>query len=205
LEEKANQKSLCCFFPGEVELISKRPVKTLEDWQGLLTQCDTPAYASTIENLGGSPVVMPFTEVYSALQKGVVDAGLQTPQGTIVNKFYETAKYYMCFSGFGAVFSITINMDVWNEMPTEIQDILSEEMKQLAQNINERNIQTFSGHIEELTELGVDVYFLPKEERDKWLDLLTPYTSSRLSELGETGQQIQQIADEVNEEHPYAY
>jgi C4-dicarboxylate-binding protein DctP len=133
LEEKANQTSLANFTIGGMNLLcSKRLIKTVEDVEGLVVGCDTPPAVMLMEALGGSGIVVDFTEDYSNLQKGVIDAKTSAPQYIEIAKLYDVAKYYTVFYGLGSLYAVTLNLDVYNAMPQDIKDILHEEMTAMA-------------------------------------------------------------------------
>jgi TRAP-type C4-dicarboxylate transport system substrate-binding protein len=202
-EEKFNQKALGSFTVCGLELISKRPVKTMEDWKGLMVGTISPVTATMTELLGGSSVVIVWTEAYSNLEKGVIDATTQGTTWMIVGKLTDVAKYVTLFYGVPTSHGYTINLDVWNAMPKNIQDILAEEVKRAAAEYNEKNIQFAEvEHPAQLEALGCDIYTLPKAERDKWKAAVQPLLDEQLSALGEFGQELRQIADRINAENP---
>lgn len=204
LQERANQRSLGCIYVGTLNLLSvKKPIKTLEDLEGLIVGCDTPPSAGLIEALGGSGIVVDFTEDYSNLQKGVIDAKTSAPQYMQIAKLYEVAKYYTVFHGLGSLYSININSDVYDAMPQDIQDILNEEMSALAQDISQKYVTLFYDLVAPLEAEGVEYYYLPAAERDRWKDLAYPGTLAMLEEFGDVGAKIKQLADEANAKYPY--
>src|SRR6266566_3402907 len=72
----------------------RRPVKTMEDLQGLkLRVIASPVTLKTFQSLGASPIGMAFSEIYSAMQTGVIDGG-ELPFTSIFGvKLYEVTKY----------------------------------------------------------------------------------------------------------------
>ena len=90
------------------------------------------------------------------------------PQYIHIAKLYEVAKYYTVFHGLGSLYAFTINSDVYNKMPEDIQDALNEEMSATAKSISEKYVNKFYELEPVLTELGVEYYYLPAAERDKW-------------------------------------
>lgn len=77
--------------PGIVN--SKKPVNKLEDLKGMKIRC-TGTSSKVVTHLGATPVAMPQTEAYDALQKGVVD-GVMSPIETAKGwKFAEVVKYH---------------------------------------------------------------------------------------------------------------
>ncbi len=204
LETKANQRSLGCIFVGTLNLLStKKQLKTLEDLKGLIVGCDTPPSAGLIKALGGSGIVVDFTEDFSNLQKGVIDAKTSAPQYMLIAKLYEVAKYYTVFHGLGSLYSFNINSDVYNKMPQNIKDALNEEMSAVAKSISQKYVTKFYDLVPELTGKGVQYYYLPAAERDRWKALAYPGTIDTLAKFGDVGAKIKQIADEANAKYPY--
>ena len=144
-----------------------------------------------------------FTEDYSSLQKGVIDAKTSAPQYIHIAKLYEVAKYYTVFHGIGSLYAFTINSDVYNKMPKDIQDALNEELSATAQSISDKYVNKLYELEPVLTDLGMEYYFLPSAERDKWKALAYPGTLDALANAGDVGTRVKQIADEANAKYPY--
>lgn len=73
---------------------NKRPIATLEDFSGLkIRVMQNPVHLEMFRTLGAQPTAMAFSEVFSALQQGVID-GQENPYKNITsNKLYEVQKY----------------------------------------------------------------------------------------------------------------
>jgi TRAP-type C4-dicarboxylate transport system substrate-binding protein len=204
LETRANQKSLGCIFVGTLNLLStKKQLKTLEDLKGLIVGCDNTPSVDLIKVLGASGIMVDFTEDFSNLQKGIMDAKTSAPQYILIAKLYEVAKYYTVFHGLGSLYSFTINLDVYNKMPQNIKDALNEEMSAAAQSISQKYVTKFYELAPVLTDKGMQYYYLPTAERDKWKALAYPGTLETLAKFGDVGTKIKQIADEANAKYPY--
>jgi TRAP-type transport system periplasmic protein len=73
---------------------ARRPLKTLDDFKGLKIRTQpSEIYVATFRSLGANPVAMDFKDVYTALQKGDVDAEENPYEPIYSNKFYEVQKY----------------------------------------------------------------------------------------------------------------
>jgi TRAP-type C4-dicarboxylate transport system substrate-binding protein len=199
---KFNQHALAVFPFETPQLISKKPVKTLEDWKGLLVAVPAPVAADYVTLLGGASVSMPWTDYYSALEKGVVDAALAGTNHMQTAKLTDVASYVTICTPYGVFAGHTINLDVWNAMPKNIQDILLEEAAWSAQGIAEYLGVIVDNEVGDLTALGMDVYTVPTAERDKWKAATQSYVDQHLAEMGEFGQKIRQIADKANALNP---
>ena len=200
-----NAKPLGIFTPGPMELISTKPVRTLDDWKGIKLAAATYYGPEVAQRLGAGTVSIPFPDFYSSLQKGVIDGIWDSPSFTVIAKLYEVTQYQTISCILPGAHGFTINLDVWNKMPEEIQDILVEEAKRAANELNETTIGSYYSAFEVLAEEGMEQYYLPKEERDKWEEVLSPYIDDELSKMGEIGQEVKQLADEANKKYPYPY
>lgn len=73
---------------------SKRPIKTVDDMQGLRIRTMTlPTHQTIIGSLGGKPTPLPWAEVYTALQTGVADGQMNPIPIIAFAKFDEVQKY----------------------------------------------------------------------------------------------------------------
>jgi TRAP-type C4-dicarboxylate transport system substrate-binding protein len=202
-QAEANQRTLGCMFVGTANFLSTKPLKTLDDMKGTIVGVDAPPSVGLIEALGGSGIVVDFTEDYSSLQKGVIDAKTSAPQYIQIAKLYEVAKNYTVFHGIGSLYAFTINSDVYNAMPKEIQDALAEELSATAESISDKYVTKFYELEPVLKDLGLEYYYLPPAERDNWKALAYPATLDALANAGDVGTKIKQIADEANAKYPY--
>jgi len=200
--EKFNQIALGAHHTEMIELISTRPVRTLEDWPGLLLGAISPGLAAYTTQMGGTAVTSTFAETYSNLEKGVTDASLESPTAMLILGFVDVAKYVTFMSAIPTAFVITVNLDVWNAMPKKTKDILTEEVQQLGETLNEHFTNNYLANQERLAAAGVEVYVLPKAERDRWHEVIRPYTEEQLASMGAFGAGLKQIADKANAENP---
>jgi TRAP-type mannitol/chloroaromatic compound transport system substrate-binding protein len=105
---------------------SKKPIRNMHDFKGIKIRVPQGMEAELLTNLGASVVVLPGGEVYSALDKGVVDA---TNWSTVSqnNKLgYHKIAPYFTYPGFHSmpVGDFTVNMKEWNKLPDDVKQIL---------------------------------------------------------------------------------
>lgn len=203
-QEKFNAKGFGLLNSGGMQLFSTRPVKTLEDWKGLLCGAISPPVAALIKELGGSPVTIMWVDMYEAMQKKVIDATTQGTHGGLVLGLPDVCKHLTICYSVALWNGYTINLDVWKKMPDSIQKILQEEVDKAADWMT-KTTSTVVGDsdMKAFKEKGVSVYFLPKAERERWKKQLEPYKEKQLESLGELGQKIKKIAEVANKKHPY--
>jgi len=78
--------------------------------------------------LGAIPQVMAFSEVYQALQTGVVDGQENTPSNIFTQKFYEVQKYTTLTNHGYIGYVVVVNKKFWDDLPADIRDQLQKAM-----------------------------------------------------------------------------
>jgi TRAP-type C4-dicarboxylate transport system substrate-binding protein len=108
-------------------LISKQPVKKLEDLKGLRVRTFGKTSPKMFESLGAVPVNMTVGEAYEGLQRGNVDAVFLPWAGMYVYKLHEVAKYISDIN-FGAdgCYVSYLNMDLWHSWPENLKKLFNE-------------------------------------------------------------------------------
>jgi TRAP-type transport system periplasmic protein len=204
-EEKFNQKALGVRSILPLNLGSaKKPVKVMADWDGLLTQTISPAVTAIIENFGAVGAPASPLDVYELLQKGTVDATIQS-----LGKFVEAKLWEVCDNLTNCMFisasaATTINLDMWNKLPKDIQDIILEEAAIAEEAVKQISIDTYKSYLVTLGE-NMEVYNLPKVEREKWQAALKPVVDGMLGSMGDFANDVIKTADEANAKYPYPY
>jgi TRAP-type C4-dicarboxylate transport system substrate-binding protein len=109
---------------GGIYLLSKKPINSISDFKNLKVRAFEPI-ASYLSELGASPVNIAFSEVYTSLATGVVDAATTTMLDHEDAKFFEVAKYIYPVPLTGNLtMPILANQKAFNELPTDLQAIL---------------------------------------------------------------------------------
>jgi TRAP-type transport system periplasmic protein len=202
-EKFLNMKGLASYSTGAMEIISKRPVRTLQDWKGLLVGAGNPQGSALASALGAAPVTIFWTDFYSGLSKGTVDAVLNSMRSSIVFKLTDSAKYVTLFYGQPTFLSFNINLTVWKAMPSEVQAVFIEEAQKACDEMNAYQIKAWKETDRKaLIGLGAEIYDVPKAERERWKAIVQPYIDKKIAALGNLGVQIKKIMDEANSAHP---
>lgn len=204
MEQKFNCKPLVSFTCLALDLCGTKPVKKLSDWKGLLTQSVSPQSAKFIEYLGGSSVPLPFPEAYQALQKGTVNATMQSSSMMIMFKLYEVAKYVTRGYLIPASIVFAINYETFKKMPKDLQEALVKAGLEQQKEANDFFIKMDKENSKTLREKGMDVYHLPKEEREAWKKKVEPYVKELFSKMpSDFAEKVKKAADEANKKFPY--
>ena len=203
LEEQFNQKLLCLHNYTAVELISTEPVTTLEDWDGLMVQAISPTTAAVIAALGGSPVTgQSYTESYSLLEKGTVEGVITAPAAMNIFLLTEVASDMSAAYMVAALHGFSINLDVWNSLPGDVQDIMLEEARIASDAIDALCKSEWTNDFAVLEAAGVEIHYITQAEIDRWKDACQSYIDAQLAVFGDFGDEILDIANEANAQYP---
>jgi C4-dicarboxylate-binding protein DctP len=116
---------------GSRHIVNKiRPINKPADCQGLKVRViNSQVYIQAFRALGASTVSLDPSELYVALQQGVVD-GFEYPLPDLVSiKLYEVSKYISLDAHTTDFFIVSINKGVWDGLPAEEQAILVKAMR----------------------------------------------------------------------------
>lgn len=92
---KFNFEVLTVYTAGERNIYSDKPINSPDDLRGMIVRVnDSPTYLNMVKYMGGVGTVMSQSEVYTALQQGVIDAGENSERVYTDFKHYEVAPYY---------------------------------------------------------------------------------------------------------------
>jgi len=121
IETEYNAKVLSLWANSPPVLLTKnKPVRTLEDLQGLKIRITSKGQVPFVKALGASPVGQPVTVINQNLANGVIDAISIDPSGIGSFKLHEVAKYLTTwFPGSGSAFVLLLNKDVYDAMSDE--------------------------------------------------------------------------------------
>ncbi len=102
-------------------ITTEKQIKTLDDLNGLKLRLTGGPPTELGKKLGISPVTVGMPDTQTDLQKGVFD-GMMIPWEAIYTfRQYEVVKYYTYFPSYVVYFTQSVNLDVWNNLPSEVQ------------------------------------------------------------------------------------
>jgi TRAP-type C4-dicarboxylate transport system substrate-binding protein len=111
----------------------KRPVEDAAGLAGLkIRVMGGEADALTWQVFGAIPVPMPYSEVYSALQAGVIDGAENEAASVLANKFYEAAPYLARTNHLVLPMGLFISERTLGKLPQRYRDVLREEARAVA-------------------------------------------------------------------------
>ncbi|MDN3702605.1 TRAP transporter substrate-binding protein [Vibrio artabrorum] len=108
---------------GERSFYTSKPIKTPEDLKGMKIRIQNSAISiDTIRALGGTPVPLPYGELYSAMQQGVVDGAENNIPSYFSSRHYEVKKVYSRDMHTMVPDVLVISTKVWDTLTKEQQE-----------------------------------------------------------------------------------
>ncbi|MEX0605679.1 MAG: TRAP transporter substrate-binding protein [Marinobacter sp.] len=137
---------------------SKKPITKPEDLAGMkLRVPEGPIFVDSFETLGANATPIAFTELYSALQLGVVDGQENPPAHILTQKFYEVQDYASKTGHIYLSSPVLINKALLNRMPEEYQQVMMDTGRELAAEHTRMVVSEEDAQWEQIKELGMKV------------------------------------------------
>ena len=177
---------------------ANRPLLMPADFQGLKVRISGSKIADRyFRDVGAIPQIMAFSEVYQALQTGVVDSCENTPSNYLTQKFYEVQKDITVSYHAHLQYAVIVNTKFWNGLPADIRGELTKAMDEATDYTNsiahEENVEALA----KIKASGkTTLHYLTDDQRKAWQKAMQPtYTWAK----GRVGQEVLDlIAKELN-------
>jgi C4-dicarboxylate-binding protein DctP len=183
VEEKAleslskNELTGLGFWAGGFKAITSNvePVLSPENLEGVNVRViPSQTLLKQYKSWGGNPVPIDFSELYSALQQGTVDAQENPLETIYTQKYYEVQKY-LTLSNHGYQFYIfTVNQDWFDQLPSDIQNVLKEAENEAGEYAIKLNREQNQEYLQELKKTNIKVFELTDEQKEKFIETSTP-------------------------------
>ena len=129
--ERFNVRIIATYpFPAQV-FFCREPITSLADVKGRRVRTPGGSQNDFIQSIGGQPVAIGFPEVYSALERGVVDCavtGTATGNGA---RWYEVTKHMYVLPVQWGVAAYGVNLGWWNKLDPAVRDFLQKVMNEV--------------------------------------------------------------------------
>ncbi len=161
-------KVLTMFTTAPSNIMSKKPIRTLDDLRGFDLRASGGA-AQILKMWGANQVGMPMSETPSALQKGVVQGLFSSLEVMKDFKFAEICPYITRTDTVLYPFAVVMNMDVWKALPKDVKKVMEELGPQQASwtgTYMDRHVQDSIAWSQK--EHGVEVIELSAEQDERW-------------------------------------
>jgi C4-dicarboxylate-binding protein DctP len=176
---------------------ANKPLRTPEDFRGLKMRIQSSkVLEAQMRALGAIPQVMAFSEVYQALQTGVVDGSENTPSNMYTQKHHEVQKF-ITLSDHGYIgYAVIANKKFWDGLPGDVRGQLEKAMAEATSYANQISQTENDEALAEIKKSGrSELIELTPEQKAAWRKALEPLYADMASRVGkETIDEFQKAA-----------
>lgn len=173
-EEKLEEQGVkpLMYWPADIyTLLSKEPIKKIEDLKGKTVRLSSGLWTNWFQELGSAPANTDAAELYEALMRGTIDVAQYPPYTLETNKLHEVVDH-VTVPGILDPISVMhfMSLDTWEQLPEDIQQIIEE----VAIDIEEDAINSSKDLTNQAFEFAekhdITVHSLSREEYDKFVE-----------------------------------
>jgi len=175
------------FWSGGFHVYSaNKPLRQPGDLKGLKMRIpSSKVLEASLRTMGALPQTMPFSEVYQALQSGVVDGTENILSSYTSQKYYEVQKYLSLTNHTHTGYALIANKKFWDGLPPDIQAALGKAVKQSTEYEEQLVAQENKDALAELkTKTRIQVLELTPAEREVWRKTLLPVHKEMEARIG---------------------
>ena len=165
---------------------ANKPLHKPEDFKGQKMRIQSSKVLDAqMRQFGANPQVMAFSEVYQALQTGVVDGTENPPSNLYTQKMHEVQKYVTVSNHGYLGYAVIVNKKFWDGLPADIRTALDGAMKEATKYANAIAQQENDKSLDAVRKSGkTEVYVLNDKERAEWRKALLPVQNSMAGRIG---------------------
>lgn len=153
--------------------IKDKPIRTVEDVKGLKLRVQSYDLDNDMAiALGASPTPTASSEMYSAIQSGIVDGAEQPIAAYYGNKFYEVSSYLTLDEHTYNTLVVLFSQLSWNKLSPELQEVLSKSWTEAVDEMKNTILSTEEDYKQKIVEAGVEIIEIT--DREKWVDAMKP-------------------------------
>jgi len=195
----AQVKVLTMFTTAPANIMSKMPIRTLADIQGVDLRASGGA-AQILKAWSANQVGMPMSATPEALQKGVVQGLFSSLEAMKDFNYAELCRYVTLTDTVIYPFAVVMNLDRWNGLPPDVQKV----MEDLAREQAEWTGNYMDQHVKESIDWSKKTYqvefiALDAAEKSRWNDRLSPITDQWIADSTAKGFAARQIVEDIKE------
>jgi C4-dicarboxylate-binding protein DctP len=165
---------------------ANKPLKSIADFKGQKMRIQSSKVLdSQMRSIGAIPQVMAFSEVYQALQTGVVNGTENPPSNLYTQKMHEVQKYVTVSEHGYLGYAVIVNKKFWAGLPADIRTALESAMKDATKFANDVAKKDNDEALAGVKKSGKSqILTLTPQERDAWKKAMDKTHKDNMSRIG---------------------
>jgi TRAP-type C4-dicarboxylate transport system substrate-binding protein len=171
---KYNARQLATGVFEEQCVVSKVPLRTVADFAGKKARVPNTETASLMVQIGAKPTPIPFGEITTALQRGIVDV-VMTSVGTTYGLGFPSVAKHLSIWKIATIqtWSFVVNQSTWDKLPADLKPTVEAEFRRIENEHFARSAAFSKETIDKLANAGMTVYVAPADELAKMFSVAT--------------------------------
>ena len=167
-------------------MTANKPIKKPEDMKGLKMRIQSSKVLdSEMRALGALPQVLAFSEVYQAMQTGVVDGNENTISNVYTQKMHEVQKYLTQTEHGYIGYCVIVNKKFWDGLPADLRTALEGAMKETTEYVRGIAKKENDDALEAIRKEGkTQILTITADEKKAWKKALLPVHKEMESRVG---------------------
>ena len=185
VKERRGDIYLGLFTDGARNVFTSKPVKTLDELKGYKLRTMTgPNELAAWKAFGTNPTPLAYTELYSALQVGVVDGAENTMTSLLGMKFWESCKFVLRTEHNYLALPFFMSAKALAKVPADLREIVVQTGKDTAKEQVKMAIRMDKESEEVLKKNGVQIFEMSKADKEKAIALMQPVLDANAKRIG---------------------
>jgi C4-dicarboxylate-binding protein DctP len=184
--EAKGVSALAYWDNGAYVYTCNKPLIRPEDFRGLKMRIQgSKVLDAAARTLGAIPQIMAFSELYQALQTGVVDGEDNVPSNILTQKFYEVQKHLTVSYHGRLTYAMITNKKFWEGLPADVRKPLAQAVTETTDFFNETAAKDNVDALQKIEASGkIQVHVLTDDEKKAWIAKLMPVHKEMQSRFG---------------------
>ncbi len=174
-----------------------KPLITTDDFRGMKIRGLSRLVDEGLIAVGAAPATMPGSEVYQALQTGVIDAGLTDVSAGYSRRFYEVQQYGTVTPFFAVYFHLFVTPAWWDGLPPDVRDAIARAAAKAEQDVIAVTEETAAAAVGQLREKGMTIHVQSEEETAAWKAAMQPPVLEAFGKLGADAAKLIELIEKL--------
>ena len=176
---------------------SKKKIQSMADMKGLKFRSSGAVQSAMVKALGGSPVTLPITEVYTSLEKGVIDGVVTAFSAMVAYRLYDVTNYSLQAGLTATPMAVAMNKKTWNSLPPDVREILDNLRMRYAFESAPAYDEDVKKSLKVGKSRGKEVYSLAASEMAKWEEKLEPIYGKWIADMKAKGLPAEEVLRKI--------
>ena len=201
IEPEYKDAKMLFFFVSEPFTFhtSKKQIKSMADIKGLKFRTSGAVQSAMVKGLGGSPVTLPITEVYTSLEKGVIDGVVTAFTAMLGYKLWDVVDNSIHAGLTATPMAVAMNKKTWNSLPPDVQKILDGLKMRYAFECATKYDGDVGKSLSIGKSKGKSIYTISPAELAKWDKAFVPVYDQWLANMKAKGLPAEEVLGEIRQ------